>query len=103
MLCRRTPPQQRIQLLRRLAAQDTSIDLMSLDPPFTAEFANAGFLAPLPAGRAGELTGAVVRRRHRRRDVGGQLVVAPFWANTQVLWYRKSRGRSGRPRHDASP
>ena len=45
--------QQRIQLARRLAAGDPAIDLMSLDPPFTAEFANAGFLAKIPAGRAG--------------------------------------------------
>ena len=38
--------QQREQLVRRLAAQDSSIDVMSLDPPFVAEFANAGFLRP---------------------------------------------------------
>ena len=35
---------QREQLVRRLAGRDRSIDLMSLDPPFVAEFANAGFL-----------------------------------------------------------
>src|SRR5215203_4207867 len=40
--------QQRIQLARRIAAGDPTIDLMSLDPPFTAEFANAGFLAEIP-------------------------------------------------------
>src|SRR5919107_5986736 len=40
--------QQRIQLSRRLAAEDTEIDLMSIDPPYTAEFANAGFLAEIP-------------------------------------------------------
>src|SRR5690349_1740503 len=40
--------QQRIQLARRLAAHDPGIDLMSLDPPYTAEFANAGFLADIP-------------------------------------------------------
>ena len=40
--------QQRIQLARRLAAKDPAIDLMSLDPPFTAEFADAGFLAEVP-------------------------------------------------------
>src|SRR5690242_17855122 len=40
--------QQRIQLARRLAAHDPGIDLMSLDPPFTAEFADAGFLADIP-------------------------------------------------------
>ena len=40
--------QQRIQLARRLAAKDPEIDLMSIDPPFTAEFADAGFLADVP-------------------------------------------------------
>ncbi|MDO9496926.1 MAG: extracellular solute-binding protein, partial [Nocardioides sp.] len=40
--------QQRIQLIRRLAAGDTGIDIMSIDPPYTAEFANAGYLAEIP-------------------------------------------------------
>ena len=40
--------QQRIQLARRLAADDPDIDLMSIDPPYTAEFANAGYLAEIP-------------------------------------------------------
>src|SRR6187200_2987896 len=40
--------EQRIQLSRRLAAEDPEIDIMSIDPPYTAEFANAGFLAPIP-------------------------------------------------------
>ncbi|MGH3316993.1 MAG: hypothetical protein ACRDO0_12690, partial [Nocardioidaceae bacterium] len=44
---------QREQLVRRLAAQDSSIDLMSLDPPFTAEFATTGFLAPVPQDKVG--------------------------------------------------
>ena len=39
--------QQREQLVRRLAADDPSVDLMSLDPPFVAEFANAGYLLPI--------------------------------------------------------
>ena len=91
--------QQRIQLARRLAAQDSAIDLMSIDPPYTAEFADAGFLAPVPQ----EYQDAI-------KDGGGpedgppqafqgaidaatwndQIVVFPFWSNTQVLWYRKS-------------
>jgi len=40
--------EQRIQLSRRLAAEDPEIDIMSIDPPYTAEFANAGFLATIP-------------------------------------------------------
>ena len=38
--------QQREQLVRRLAAKDSGLDLMSLDPVFVAEAANAGFLRP---------------------------------------------------------
>lgn len=35
---------QREQLTRRLAAGDTSMDIMSLDPPFVPELAEPGFL-----------------------------------------------------------
>src|SRR5690625_5210277 len=42
---------QREQLTRRLAAGDDSIDIMSLDPPYIPELAEAGFLAP-EIGRA---------------------------------------------------
>ena len=91
--------QQRIQLARRLAAGDTGIDLMSLDPPYTAEFANAGYLAPIPAdsqarSRSSPSTGATggdLERRARRRAVlvqhAGALV-------PQVV------RREGRPRHE---
>src|SRR3954454_9270860 len=47
---------QREQLVRRLAAKDSSIALMSLDPPFVAEFTNAGFLHTFSADEAGALT-----------------------------------------------
>ena len=83
--------QQRIQLARRLAAKDPEIDLMSLDPPFTAEFADAGFLAELPESARSQLEeqgtfqGAMDAAMWEDK-----LVVFPFWSNTQVLWYRKS-------------
>lgn len=83
--------QQRIQLARRLAAKDPEIDLMSLDPPFTAEFADAGFLAPVPQEtlqqleEQGTFQGAL-----DAATWNDELVVFPFWSNTQVLWYRKS-------------
>ena len=44
---------QRIQLARRLAAEDSATDLMNLDPVFVAEFANAGWLAEIPSEKAG--------------------------------------------------
>lgn len=81
---------QRQQLAYRLAARDPSIDLMSMDPAFTAEFAAAGFLAPLPktyqhAFSKGKVPGIV-----STATFDGKLIADPLWANTQVLWYRKS-------------
>ena len=81
---------QRDQLARRLAAQDSSIDLMSLDPPFIPEFANAGFLAPMPADVAERVSEGVVEGALQGASWEGELVTVPFWANTQLLWYRTS-------------
>lgn len=82
--------EQRIQLLRRLVANDSSISLMSLDPVFTAEFAEAGFLEPLPDALASSLSEQTLEGATRGATWGGRLVAAPLWANTQVLWYRRS-------------
>ena len=82
--------EQRIQLARRLAAQDSGIDIMSIDPPFTAEFSNAGFLAPLPQSLQDKLSQQSFKSATDAATWDGKMVVAPFWSNTQVLWYRKS-------------
>lgn len=82
--------QQRIQLARRLAAEDPEIDIMSIDPPFTAEFANAGYLAEIPQEVQDKLTEQSFDGAATAATWDDQLVVAPFWSNTQVLWYRKS-------------
>ncbi len=79
---------QREQLARRLAAQDSSIDIMSLDPPFMPEFAVPGFLAPVPEDMKdleGNTQGAI-----DAASWDGEVVAIPFWANTQLLWYRVS-------------
>ena len=82
--------EQRIQLLRRLVAEDSSISLMSLDPIFTAEFAEAGFLEPLPDDVAGDLEQGTLQGAIDGATWNDQLVAAPLWANTQTLWFRKS-------------
>lgn len=82
--------EQRIQLLRRLVAEDSSISLMSLDPVFTAEFAEAGFLEPLPNDVAASLSDETLQGAVQGATWDDALVAAPLWANTQVLWFRKS-------------
>jgi len=81
---------QREQLVRRLAANDASIDIMSLDPPFIPEFAQAGFLAPVPEDVAERVTTDVVASAIEGSTWDGELVTVPWWANTQLLWYRTS-------------
>src|SRR4051794_40508958 len=81
---------QREQLVRRLAAHDDSIDLMSLDVVFAPELAQAGFLAPIPEAVASEVSEGVVQGSIESATWDDQLVAVPFWANTQLLWYRKS-------------
>ena len=86
----RESSEQRQQLVRRLAANDSSIDIMSLDPPYIPEFAEAGFLAPIPADVASKVSDGVVDSALKGATWRGTLVTVPFWANTQLLWYRKS-------------
>jgi trehalose/maltose transport system substrate-binding protein len=85
---------QREQLVRRLAAQDSSIDVMSLDPPFVAEFANAGFLRPFSKQDEATFTDGVLKGPLETTYWNDQLVTAPFWANTQLLWFRKSAAKA---------
>ncbi|MBN9211657.1 MAG: extracellular solute-binding protein, partial [Microbacterium sp.] len=79
---------QREQLARRLAASDRSLDIMSLDPPFIPELAEPGFLAPVPDDLRN--TDGVVQGAVQSASWNDELVTVPFWANTQLLWYRKS-------------
>jgi multiple sugar transport system substrate-binding protein len=81
---------QREQLVRRLAANDSSIDLMSLDVVFVPEFAAAGFLRPFTAEEAEPLTRDVLDGPLETAQWDDELVAAPFWANSQLLWYRRS-------------
>ena len=63
---------------------------MSLDPPFTAEFANAGYLAEIPQDMQDKFKEQAFESATAAATWEDELVVAPFWSNTQVLWYRKS-------------
>lgn len=85
---------QRLQLARRLAGNDKGLDVMAMDVVWTAEFANAGWLVPVPADHAAEveatnLAGPVETARWKRPDDDEKRLYAlPIWTNTQLLWYR---------------
>jgi multiple sugar transport system substrate-binding protein len=80
--------QQRLQMARRLAAHDGSMDILGLDVTWEAEFAEAGWIRPW--------TGALKQQAIRGTLAGplktamwrGQLVAVPYNSNTQLLWYR---------------
>ena len=81
---------QREQLVRRLAAKDSSIDVLSTDVVYTAEFANAGFLRPYTADEKARLTAGMLEAPVKTGMWKDTLYAAPFKTNTQLLWYRKS-------------
>lgn len=85
---------QRTQLARRLAAGDASTDLMSLDPVFVPEFANAGWLAKLPDDAATKTLDGVLDGPANTVQWDDGVYAFPQWANTQVLWYRKSLAKA---------
>ncbi|MEU4624976.1 extracellular solute-binding protein [Actinoplanes sp. NPDC023801] len=80
----------REQLLRRLAAEDRSMDIVSVDPPFMAEFANAGFLRAFTAAERQEFSNGVLEGPLVQSTFRDTLWSAPLYGNTQLLWYRKS-------------
>jgi len=75
----------RADLVRRLSAGD-NIDILTVDSALTAEFAAAGFLAPLPealSSDAGIIPTAAEAATYRRK-----LVAVPWWVDPQLLWFR---------------
>jgi multiple sugar transport system substrate-binding protein len=80
---------QRQQMVRRLAADDSSLDILGLDVTWTPEFAEAGWLAPWPDDRAQQVRQGTLQSMINTATWNGKLYSAPFNTNTQLLWYRK--------------
>ena len=80
---------QREQLVRRLGAEDPSLDLLGLDVVWTGEFANAGWVAPVPASTARIVSENVFESVLTTAKYKDRLYTVPIWSNTQLLWYRK--------------
>lgn len=75
-------------LVRRLEGKDTSIDLLSLDSEFTAEFAAAQFLAPVPDDLAPGYSKGIAPAALGAATYAQSLVAVPWWFDPQLLWFR---------------
>jgi multiple sugar transport system substrate-binding protein len=81
--------QQREQLVRRLGAEDSSIDIVGMDVIWTGEFANAGWVEEWKGAEAKAVTEKVFPNVIETASFEDKLYAAPFNTNTQLLWYRK--------------
>ena len=79
---------QRQQLVRRLAAHDSSIDIMGLDVTWEAEFSQAGWIIPWTGAAAKEVEADTLPGPLQTAEWNGQLVAVPQSSNTELLWYR---------------
>ncbi|MGK5673221.1 ABC transporter substrate-binding protein [Micromonospora sp. URMC 106] len=80
---------QRVQLVRRLAAQDSGMDVLGLDVTWTQEFASADWIREWTGQdkaevEQGTLAGPLETARYQDKLYG-----APKNTNVQLLWYRK--------------
>lgn len=79
---------QRVQLVRRLAAEDDGMDILGLDITWTQEFASAEWIRHWTGdhrteAEQGTLAGPLATARYQDR-----LYAAPKNTNVQLLWYR---------------
>ncbi|HEY8502218.1 MAG TPA: extracellular solute-binding protein, partial [Solirubrobacterales bacterium] len=81
--------QQREQLVRRLGAEDPSIDIVGMDVIWTGEFANAGWVEEWAGPLKKQVTENVFPNVIETASFEDKLYAAPFNTNTQLLWYRK--------------
>jgi multiple sugar transport system substrate-binding protein len=83
--------QQRELIVRRLAAEDTDIDLVGMDVIWTAELAEAGWILPWEGERRDIATEGKLEGPLKTVEYKGKVYGIPFTSNTQLLWYRKDR------------
>jgi multiple sugar transport system substrate-binding protein len=79
---------QRQQLVRRLAAHDSTIDIMGLDVTWEAEFAQAGWAQPWTGADKAAAENGTLKPALDTAIWKGQLYAVPDNSNTQLLWYR---------------
>ena len=81
--------QQRVSLVRRLAANDSSIDILAMDVDWTAEFADAKWIRPVPTPLAAQIRKQDLAGPVQTATYDGRVWAVPINSNTELLWYRK--------------
>jgi multiple sugar transport system substrate-binding protein len=81
--------QQRELIVRRLAAEDESVDLIGMDVIWTAEFAEAGWIKEWKGQDAQQAVEGAIPATVETAKYQGRLFAAPYTSNAQVLYYRK--------------
>ncbi|MFY1691612.1 ABC transporter substrate-binding protein [Plantactinospora sp. WMMB782] len=84
----RAADDQRVQLVRRLAAEDSGMDILGLDVTWTQEFASAGWLLEWTGERQAEVERGTLAGPLETARYEGKLYAAPKNTNVQLLWYR---------------
>jgi len=79
---------QRQQLARRLAAHDSTVDIMGLDVTWADEFAQAGWILPWTGTNRQRAESDTLQPALDTATWHGQLYAVPGNTNAQLLWYR---------------
>ena len=81
---------QRLEMVRRLAAHDDSMDILGLDVTWEAEFAQAGWIEPWTGQYKAEAENGTLKPALETAMWKGKLVAVPDNSNTQLLWYNSA-------------
>lgn len=85
----RAADDQRVQMVRRLAAKDSSMDILGMDITWTQEFASANWIREFTGDIKSEVEGGTLEPALASAQYNGKLYAAPNNTNVQLLWYRK--------------
>jgi multiple sugar transport system substrate-binding protein len=81
---------QRLEMVRRLAAHDSSLDILGLDVTWEAEFAQAGWIEPWTGTYKAQAENGTLKPALETALWNGKLYAVPDNSNTQLLWYNSA-------------
>jgi multiple sugar transport system substrate-binding protein len=84
----RQADEQRVQMVRRLAAQDSGMDVLGLDVTWTQEFASADWIREWTGEDRAEVEQGTLEGPLATARYEDKLFAAPKNTNVQLLWYR---------------